>query len=108
MPVDSGTGLLRVTDAALIEATAVAQQYESARPGYGDLFQHRLNECFTRIAEHPESYQRMEHHYRRVFLRHFPFMVVYRIKSDHVEVVGVSPQRDDPKVIARRLASDDE
>ena len=101
----SPTASVRLNDAALDEAKAAARFYENLRPGYGDLFQRRLDECLGRVAEHPESYQRADGAYRRAFLRHFPFVVVYRVLPHEIEVVGVLPERDDPKILTRRTAS---
>lgn len=104
MAARSGAASVRLNAAARAEARAAARTYESLRPGYGALFRQRLQECLARIAEHPESYQRVDDHYRRALLRHFPFLIVYRITPGGVEVVSVWPERDDPGILGRRLA----
>ena len=103
MAARSVAGSVRLNAAAKAEAKAAARTYESLRPGYGSLFRQRLQECLARIAEHPESDQRVSARYRRALLRHFPFLIVYRITLVGVEVVGVLPERDDPKTLSRRI-----
>ena len=105
MPASRVPDSVRLTDAALQDARAAARSYESLRPGYGELFGRRLHECLRRIAEHPESYQQVNARYRRALLRHFPFLVVYRLKPQGVEVVGVLPEREDPAALTERAQS---
>ncbi len=105
MAARNSVGSARLNAAALAEVRATARKYESLRPGYGSLFRQRVQECLRRIAEHPESYQRVDDRYRRALLRHFPFLIVYRITPVGVEVVGVLPERDDPNILTRRVTS---
>jgi len=92
--------ILRLNAAALAEAREAARVFEERRPGLGERFAGRLNDTLGLIAEHPGSYQRVNDHYRRAFMKHFPFVVVYRTNGNGVEVVGVLPTQADPTAMA--------
>jgi plasmid stabilization system protein ParE len=76
---------------ALCEARAIAQWYDRRRPGYGPVFRLKFDELLDRIADHPNGYESVNARYRRAFVRHFPIVVVYRVWSDRVEIIGVRP-----------------
>lgn len=92
---------LRLSAKALHQVSVFAVSYEAERRGYGFIFRQRLDEALSRIDEYPESFQRVNHRYRRALLQQFPFVVVYRMKSDHVEVVDLLPTRADPARMSR-------
>jgi|GEM_PF-346961 len=100
MTWDNPISTLRITAAALAEARETAGVFEDRRVGLGARFGARLSDTLQLIAEHPGSYERVNDRYRRAFLKHFPFVVVYRTERGGVEVVGVLPTRADPTVMA--------
>ncbi len=96
---------VRLNKEARTEVRAAAKNYEQVRPGHGAEFIEELEEKLANIAQNPASYERINDKYRRVFLKQFPIVVVYRLQFTGVEVVGVIPQRDEPR-IAKRIAVD--
>lgn len=91
---------IELTERALAEAAAAAEWYESRRPGHGRAFRLEFDHALSSIADHPEGYQAINERFRRAFLRRFPFVVVYRILPDLVEITGVLPTRSDPTVLS--------
>lgn len=90
---------LELTERALAEASAAADWYQTRQPGHGVQFRREFDHALRHIGEHPEAYQAVNEVFRRAFLRRFPFVVVYRVLPDVVEITGVLPTRSDPTVL---------
>ncbi len=90
---------IEIGPTALSEARAIAQWYDRRRPGYGPVFRQKFDELLDRIADHPNGYESVNARYRRAFVRRFPIVVIYRVWSDRVEIVGVRPMRTDPALV---------
>ena len=95
----SPVNTLRITAAALADAREAARVFEERRTGLGERFGDMLSDTLRLIAEYPDSYERVNDHYRRAFLKHFPFVVVYRTDNRGIEAVGVLPTKADPTVM---------
>lgn len=94
------TRTLQVDPRALAEADSIARWYEEHRPGHGWRFRHEIDHVFARITEHPEGYQMLADRFRRAFTRRFPFVVIYRVTTDQIQVIGVMPTRADPTIVS--------
>ena len=64
----------------------------------------RFREQLGRLAEFPDSGTLLFDDFRRIVIKRFPYMIVYRIASDRVFVLAVISFRRDPNWI-RHLAS---
>jgi plasmid stabilization system protein ParE len=93
---------------AELEAAAAACWYDDQRPGLGDEFFIELQNVFERIIAMPRSQSPLEqysgpHEVRRCRLDRFPYVVIFRYRSDEVLVVAVSHARRRPFYWLERL-----
>lgn len=77
--------------------------YDLRRVGLGTEFLEEVDRCFARIVEQPFRPRPLEKGARSVWLRRFPFIVLYLPKSDAIVVLGVFHERRDPLMLASRL-----
>jgi plasmid stabilization system protein ParE len=90
------------------EAEADVQEahlwYAERGMGLAEDFRRSLDECFGRIASHPESYPVVHRTVRRALLRRFPYCIFYVPESEHVVVIGCLHARRDPRAWRLRAA----
>jgi plasmid stabilization system protein ParE len=72
--------------------------YEKQQPGLGEQFSERIQEVLARIATEPEIHQCVYKDIRRAVVRRFPYLVLYRVKPNHVRVIAVFHSRRKPTV----------
>ena len=82
--------------AAEIELRAAARYYESRVPGLGVEFTQAIEQQCGLILERPDVGARYDRVHRRVFLRRFPFVLIYRVDKRRVAVVAVAHVRRRP------------
>ena len=63
--------------------------YESKSKGLGEKFLENLEIYFERIQEYPKHYQIKRKPYREVFLKNFPFLIIYEIIENDIVVYAV-------------------
>jgi len=73
---------------ATAEIQAAYRWYEREREGLGEEFLQAVDRVVGIIAEHPEGFPVVHRDIRRAVLKRFPYSVLYRLKADHVIVVG--------------------
>jgi toxin ParE1/3/4 len=73
---------------ALEEAKASRQWYAQRSPRAALRFMSELDHAIEAIAEHPLRWPEHLHGTRKYRLRRFPYLVVYRVLSDRVQVVA--------------------
>lgn len=88
---------LRFTAEAKKELIQAGDWYESKQSGLALEFLRAVDAAAARIQRAPEAHRSLDGGYRRVLLRHFPFMLVYTVKSDVIVVVSVFHQSRKPK-----------
>ena len=83
---------------ARAELLAAVRFYQQESEGLGRAMSGEVRSALLRIAEFPESGSPdgTRDDLRRVFLDRFPFTLVYRLRSDAVEVLAVMHQRQRP------------
>jgi ParE toxin of type II toxin-antitoxin system, parDE len=81
----------------------IRQWYGDISPRLADDFGNQVVRLLDRIAEHPAMYARVEADYRRANLSRFPYQVFYLIATKCVWVLGIFPDRADPRTSLRRL-----
>jgi toxin ParE1/3/4 len=79
--------------------------YDEQRPGLGDEFFMSLEELIDRIEHDPELHPIVVGTSRRAVLGSFPYLLVYRVLNDRIEVVGVFHSQVGPIRIAARSRS---
>jgi plasmid stabilization system protein ParE len=76
--------------------------YEDKQNGLGERFLNELVFCYNLIESNPELCGRVSKSYRKISLRHFPYIIVFEIADDHVLVYAVFHTSRNPKEIEKR------
>lgn len=84
------------------------RRYERESPGLGDRLWSEIEAAIDLISSHPSIGEvirrvRTRGTVRRVPLRHFPFLLVYREHPDHLEVVALAHTSRKPNYWRSRL-----
>jgi plasmid stabilization system protein ParE len=73
---------------------AVAQRYQNESPGLGERFLSEALDAFSLIERHPRRSPRVRlrtsREIRRRLLDHFPYAVVYEVRSEECVVVAIA------------------
>ncbi|MFO0798052.1 MAG: type II toxin-antitoxin system RelE/ParE family toxin [Gemmataceae bacterium] len=85
------------------ELTAAHDWYESQQAGVGDDFLRAADAVFVRITAQPELYAAGYRGARLAPLHRFPYMVVYRIVGDVIDVFAVVHTSRHPRSWRSRL-----
>lgn len=88
---------IRVVADAEAEFEAAAHWYDE-HAGLRTEFVEAIDEAIFAIAERPERYPfwRPESPYRKYVVRRFPYVVLYRLREDYVEVMAFAHTRRRP------------
>jgi plasmid stabilization system protein ParE len=63
--------------------------YENQSKDLGEKFLENLETYFDRIQKYPKHYPIKRKPYREVFVRNFPFLIIYEIIGNHIVVYAV-------------------
>lgn len=77
----------------------IYEHYGKFDPVLPDRFEVRLTEQVERLGVLPESGAVLFENYRRVLIKRFPYMAVYRVGDERVDVLLVVGARRDPEWI---------
>ena len=86
------------------DLASIYDHYEQFDPALPSRFEARLDEQVERIEMFPESGAFLLESYRRVLLKRFPYMVVYLVGDDRIDVLAVVGIRRDPAWIEATIA----
>ena len=75
------------------DIVAAHAEYELHLEGLGDRFARAVREQVDRIAGMPEMYGEVAAGVRATPLRHFPYVVYYRIDGDRVVILSITHGR---------------
>jgi toxin ParE1/3/4 len=81
---------------ARAEAEAAAAFYAEKQPGLAQRFLDDLEDALHRIQRHPQGYRQVEGGIRKCRIAHFPYGVIYRLRSDSIEIIAVMHLRRSP------------
>lgn len=81
---------------ARAETDAAAAFYNEKQAGLAQRFLDNLEEALHRIQRHPQAYRQVEGEIRKCRVAHFPFGVIYRVRSDSIEIIAVVHRRQSP------------
>ena len=72
--------------------------YEEQHVGLGDEFLNELEIAYRKIANNPHHYGFIDENkiLRDYLIRRFPYLIVYRIKDDTIEIIAVHHARKHP------------
>ena len=79
--------------------------YEDKQEGLGERFLTELSTCYYQLETHPEYYSSVVKKYRRITLRHFPYIIAFEIVNDTVFVYADFHNRRHQREIVRRKNS---
>lgn len=100
---------LRIAEEAGAEAAEATRWYERQRNGLGSEFIAAVDAAIARIEENPRIGARVlavqDEDIRHVFVRRFPYHVVYIELADRVQVLAVAHDRRRPAYWVGRLPS---
>jgi toxin ParE1/3/4 len=97
--------MLRVVydDAALEELCDAADSYEQISVGLGSRLIATAESGLTQCSRFPLSCPEYYRDLRKLLLRPFPFLLLYRATQEAIQVVAVVDARRDPMAIRRQL-----
>lgn len=78
------------------DLAAIYDHYEQFDPALLSRLEARLDEQLERIEMFPESGLILFESYRRVLLKRFPYMAVYLVGANRIDVLAVVAVRRDP------------
>jgi plasmid stabilization system protein ParE len=81
---------------ARAEYATAAFRYESQRPGLGHAFADAVERALSLIREFPEVGTPSSGAARRVLVRRFPYVIVYRVEPELVQIVAIADARREP------------
>jgi hypothetical protein len=76
--------------------------YEVRSLGLGESFLEELEECYNRVVQHPESFQKQYKDFRHAQLKRFPFVVIFEVEEYAVIVYKVFHTSRNPRLRYRR------
>ncbi len=93
---------IRFTPEAAEELVEAQAWYEAKCAGLGGEFQNHFAAAAAAIAENPKMYPVLYRTCRRVFVRRFPYFLLYDIVDDTVVVLGCIHFARNPAIWKRR------
>ncbi len=94
---------LRIHPAALEEAEAAVDWYARRSRRAAGMFLDELDRAMDLIGQHPEQYPRHDFGTRRIVLRRFPFVIIFRKAVAGVEIIAIAHGRRRPGYWRERL-----
>jgi plasmid stabilization system protein ParE len=79
------------------DLASIYDHYEGSDPALPGRFEARLDEQVERIEMFPESGAVLFDSYRRVLVKRFPYMAVYVVADDRIDVLAVISVQRDPE-----------
>ena len=81
---------IKLLEAAEAELDEAVEYYNSQSPGLGDEFLIEFIKGTERIAKYPDAWHPFSKKTRRCRLNRFPYAIIYRSKSDGIQIVAVA------------------
>ena len=90
---------------AILESRAARQWYEDRSPDAGAAFTSELDTAIDRISDDPDRHAAYLHGTRCYLFKRFPYLVVYRVTTERIQVLAIAHGRRRPGYWHRRLKS---
>lgn len=88
---------IRLRPEALDELSDAWWWYETRREGLGDEFRACVDAAMAEIERSPLACEKVRGEVRRKVVRRFPYLVLYLVEEDHIEVLAVFHGSRDPR-----------
>ena len=95
---------IRLVDAARHEFDEAIDYYSKHSGSAVTSFIDAFEKAKTRLAAFPHAGAHIRPGSRRILIKRFPYMLVYRIEGDHIVVYALAHQRRRPGYWKKRLA----
>jgi plasmid stabilization system protein ParE len=92
-----------VLSAAELDLRLAVEFYSRERQGLGTEFLREFEAVSDGLAQHPEIGSPIRKGVRKLLLKRFPYMLVYRIEPEQVLILAVAHQRHHPDIWLGRL-----
>jgi len=92
--------------AALAEAMDQEDYYEDRQEGLGVEFQAVLAADLDRIQRNPAAVKRWDGPYQKLFMKRFPFAVIFRERTDAIRVIAIKHHSRDPDYWKHRITNE--
>jgi len=80
---------LEIKQEANLEVIEAYLYYEEKRIGLGEEFLEHLAIYFDRILANPQHFPQKRKPYREVFVKRFPFLIIYEVEEEKIIVYSV-------------------
>jgi toxin ParE1/3/4 len=100
--VKTVTKQIRLGSAARSEAQAAYKYYFQRDPAVADRFADEFDRQIERLRTVSETGREYMHGARRLLMKKFPYLIVFRVYSNYVSVIAVSHGRRRPGYLHRR------
>lgn len=91
---------------AVNEAAEMRRWYAEIDPALGESFADELDRALEQIALAPERWAGHLHATRGLMLQRFPYLVVYRLRDDVIQIVAVQHSKRRPGYWKSRVSDD--
>jgi len=89
--------------AAKRDVNKAYQWYEEQKPGLGEIFLERVEECLRNVGRSPEAFQLVARDARRAIVVQFPYVIFYRVEAKAIYVYSVFHASQNPQKWMERL-----
>jgi plasmid stabilization system protein ParE len=87
---------------ARLEADEAAKFYQHKQPGLEQRFLDIMEDALRRIQRRPRLYPKIDDEIHKCKLPRFPYGVIYRVKSDAVEILAIMHLKREPRYWKQR------
>lgn len=88
---------LEIKEEADFEISEAYLYYENKQKGLGEKFLKQLNKYLEKVCINPKHFQTRKKDYREVYIRKFPYIVIYEIEDMKVVVFSVFNTYQNPE-----------
>jgi len=89
---------------AVAETQAAVKWYRQRSDSAAKAFLGEIDHAIARIMESPDAWPLFVKGTRRFLLHRYPFSVVYRLTSEHIQIIAVAHAKRRPGYWKRRVA----
>lgn len=97
------TRAVRFRAVAALELADAIAWYEQEQPGTGIRLVESVDRAVDRIAQHPFAFPEVRSQVRRAITDDFPYLILYRVDDDGIDVFAVMHASRDPRRWESRL-----
>jgi plasmid stabilization system protein ParE len=92
-----------ISEAAEADLSDAVAWYESREPGVGLQFASEIGASLKLIGDYPRAWTEVHDGARRCQTNRFPYLIIYKIYSDHIFIVMIVHAKRRPSLWRQRL-----